>query len=85
MTVIEKYVEGKFVLPCVVDSIDYEKQMVIDVIQHKDQLFRKGMQLSYKGFSLEIHKKLKDYPVQTNANLVGRLDFRKVRYYCNKI
>lgn len=85
MITLEKYKQDNFMLPCVVDKIDYQKQMVIDVIQHKDQVFKKGQLLSYDGVDLIIHKKLKDYPVQTQAKIEGRLDFRKVRYYCNKI
>jgi len=33
--IIEKYKESNFILPCVVDAINYEKQLVLDIIQHK--------------------------------------------------
>ena len=84
MIKLEKYHEAKFVLPCVVDSIDYERQLVLDVVQHKDQMFKKGEQLSYNGIGVTIEKKLKDYPIQTDSNIIDRLSFRKVRYFCIK-
>ena len=83
--IIEKYKESNFILPCVVDAINYEKQLVLDIIQHKDQLFKKGQELTYQNVSVKIEKKLKDYPVQTDALMTDRKDFRKVRYYCVKI
>ena len=85
MITLEKYKQDNFILPCVVDKIDYQKQMVLDVIQHKDQIFKRGQLLSYDGVDLIINKKLRDYPIQTQAKIEGRLDFRKVRYFCNKI
>jgi len=85
MIELEKYHESKFVLPCVVDAINYEKQLVLDVVQHKDQMFKKGDELKYQNVEVRIEKKLKDYPVQTEMNMVERTSFRKVRYYCQKI
>lgn len=85
MIEVEKYKDGNFVLPAVVDYIDFESHAAIDIIQHRDQVFRKEQELSYNGVKLKIQKKIKDYPIQTKANIKDRTDLRKIRYYCDKI
>jgi hypothetical protein len=47
-------------------------------------MFKKGQELTYQDVNVKIEKKLKDYPVQTDALMTDRKDFRKVRYYCIK-
>ena len=81
---VENFKSDKFVLPCVVDFINYENHAVIDMIQHKDQLFKKEDEIEYSGIVMVIQKKIKDRPVQTDAPLADRLSFRKVRYFCIK-
>jgi hypothetical protein len=82
---LEKYVDGFLIMPCVVDCINYEKQLVIDVIQDKTMMFKKGDEIKYNGDHVRIHKKLKDYPIQTQNKIENRTDIRKARYYCQKI
>ena len=86
MIVVPQYKESPVLdLPCVVHCIEYEKQLVLDIIQHRDQLFKKGDELSYKGIIVTVHKKVSDKPIQTSSNaILNRTDFRKVRYFCNK-
>jgi hypothetical protein len=48
-------------------------------------MFKKGQELTYQNIPVIIEKKLKDYPVQTDALMNDRKDFRKVRYYCVKL
>lgn len=81
---VEKFQQDKFILPCVVDYIDYENHAAIDIIQHRDQLFKKNELITYNGIDLVIQKKIKDKPVQTQAKIENRTDFRKVRYFCIK-
>lgn len=68
-----------------VDCINYEKQMVLDVIQQRDELFKKDSELSYSGNKVKVENILKEYPVQTETKNFNRLAFKKVRYYCQKI
>lgn len=85
MTHLENYGGTNiFTLPCVVDSINFEKQMVLDVIIHKDQLLKKDDEISFHGTELVIVKKLKDLPIKTNFPISDRTNIRKVRYYCKK-
>lgn len=85
MIVLEKYKEDKFVLPAVVDFIDFQDHLVLDVIQLKDELFKKDQPLQYKDINVIVFKKLKSYPIQTSATIQNRLMVRRTRYYCNKI
>lgn len=85
MTIIPKYEDGKLTLPCVVDYLDFENHAAIDIIHMKGDNFKKEARFQYLTHILEVVKKLKDYPVQTDSNLQNRMEYRKVRYYCNKI
>lgn len=85
MIVLEKYKEDKFVLPAVIDSIDFESHLVLDVIQVQDEIFKKDTLLQYEGIDVIVFKKLKNYPIQTSATIQNRTMVRRVRYYCNKI
>lgn len=86
--IVEKFQSDRFILPCVVDYIDYEHHAAIDIIQHRDQLFKKGDTITYdvndKWVDLLIQKIIKNKPVQTEAKMENRTDFRKVRYFCIK-
>lgn len=84
MIELQKYQEARFILPSVVDAIDYESHFVLDVIQIKGELFKKDQALRYNGIDVVVFKKLKDYPIQTEASIENRLDVRRVRYFCNK-
>lgn len=85
MIELEKYREGFLSMPCVVDCIDYEKQLVLDVVQDKTMMFKKGDELQYKGILVRVEKKLKDVPVTTENKVEDRTSIRKARYYCQKI
>lgn len=85
MIVLEKYKESAFVLPAVVDSIDFESHLVLDVIQVQDEIFKKDTLLQYEGIDVIVFKKLKNYPIQTSATIQNRTMVRRVRYYCSKI
>lgn len=85
MTILTKYDEATFSLPSVIDFINFESHAAIDIIQMKGETFKKGEELRYNEHKLSIVKKIKDYPVQTESNLQNRLEYRRVRYYCNKI
>lgn len=85
MKILEKYNEGKFTLPSVVDYIDYEAHAAIDIIQVKGDTFRKEDELEYNGVQMIVVKVLKKYPIQTEYKIENRLDILKVRYFCNKI
>ena len=85
MTVLQKYNEGTFILPSVVDYIDYEAHAAIDIIQVKGETFSKEDTMQYNGVSLEVVKVIKKYPIQTEYKIENRLDILKVRYFCNKI
>lgn len=82
---IKKYVEGAFVLPAVVDVHDFDKHTWLDVIQLKGEQFRENSTLIFDGQSMQVIKKMKDYPIQTELPIEGRLEIRKVRYFCNKV
>lgn len=84
MTTLKKYNDTKFVLPAVVDFINYEHHAVIDIIQVKGELFKRGDQIDYNQ-QLEVIKVVKKYPIQTELKIENRLDILKVRYFCNKI
>jgi hypothetical protein len=82
---LKKHKEGAFVLPCVVDVMDFESHIVLDIIHLKGDGFKKDSVLSFGGIECIISKKLKDAPIQTEMNIENRLEIRKVRYFCNKI
>lgn len=87
MTIVPKYNgEATMELPCVVDAINFVDHMVLDIIQHKDQLFKVDDELSYLMTGLVIRKRLKNDKVKTQSTVfLIPGDFRKVRYYCKKI
>lgn len=82
---LNKYTEGSFTLPCIVDYIDFVDNAAIDVVQLKSETFKKDQPLEYSGNQYAVIKKLKSYPVQTETKLENRLDILKVRYYCEKL
>lgn len=84
MIELEKYQENRFILPSVVDAIDFESHYVLDVIQIKGDFFKKNQELKFAGHNLIVFKKIKDRPITTDASIENRLDVRKVRYFCNK-
>lgn len=85
MIILQKYNQDVFILPAVVDVINFEAHITIDVIQQKDELFKKDALLSYNGEEFMVHKKLDDKPIKTGVKIKDRLNIRKVRYFCNKI
>lgn len=85
MTELFKHEPPTFVLPSVVDFINYDNCAAIDIIKLKDELFKKGAEFIYKGWGLIVVKVIKKYPIQTEANVANRLDILKVRYFCNKL
>jgi hypothetical protein len=85
-TELNKYVDGKtIVLPCVMDAIDYTSHIVLDVIQLKSDIFKKGELVSYMGKTLEVSENLTQKNVRTTFPLEGRNKMRKVRYYLKKL
>lgn len=83
---LEKYhAEGKLPLPSVSHFIEYEKHTLIDVILHKDQMFKAGQELEYNGIKMLIYKKIKDVPIKTEAKITDRLLIRKCTFFCNKL
>ncbi len=87
LTIVPKYQgEATMELPCVVDAINFVDHMVLDVVQHKDQLFKVNDELSYLMTGLVIRKILANKKVKTASNVfLIPADFRRVRYYCKKI
>lgn len=85
MIELNKHKDGVFVLPAVVDFINYETTAVIDVVQLKDDIYKKDSLLLYLSHTLCVVKKLKSCLVQTELKIENRKKVLKVRYYCNKI
>ena len=85
--VLEKhYPELKLVLPSVVHAIEYEKQIVLDILLHKDQMFKAGQELQYQKINCVIKKKVSNKPVTTERlDEDYRRQVRKVRYFCEKL
>ena len=85
ITEIKRYVDGNFILPAVIEMHDFEGHAWIDVIQLKGEQFSNNSILIYNGGHLQVQKKIKDSPIQTDMPLEDRLSIRRVRYFCNKI
>ncbi len=87
MTIVEKYNgDTLMTLPCVVDAIYYKDHTVLDIIQHKDQLFRKDETIVYQTVTLEIRQILSNKKVKTESLVfLYPSDYRRVRYYCKNL
>lgn len=82
--ILEKYYAGVLKLPSVVDSIQFERHVVLDIFIHKDQMFKKDQELEYNGQQVIVEKKIRDTAITTEAEVEDRTRIRKCRFYCRK-